>query len=119
MFLEQEHDERANTLATRVVTTGGVMQVWGWFICGGGDARCNDVLGYLDRVPNNPPFRALDIRRLQRQGAVGRSASRQELTHNRQREREVAYLNTKPQSNILDRHPTSISESRVVFPPAC
>lgn len=27
MFLEQEHDERANTLATRVVTTGGVMQV--------------------------------------------------------------------------------------------
>ena len=28
MFLEQEHDERANTLATRVVTTGGVMQVW-------------------------------------------------------------------------------------------
>ncbi len=26
-FLEQEHDDRANILATRVVTTGGVMQV--------------------------------------------------------------------------------------------
>ncbi len=26
-FLEQEHDDRANILATRVVTTGGMMQV--------------------------------------------------------------------------------------------
>jgi hypothetical protein len=28
-FLEQEHDDRANILATRVVTTGGVMQIFG------------------------------------------------------------------------------------------
>ena len=61
------------------------------------------------------PFPAPDIRRLQREGAVGHSVSRQDLAHNRQREREVANLNTKPQTNLLYHHPASIT--RVVFPP--
>jgi serine/threonine protein kinase len=51
MFLEQEHDERANTLATRVVTTGGVMQVRGWFIgCGCVLIACQIILLFARQI---------------------------------------------------------------------